>query len=388
MPPAKYRTYLFRARNNAGRPITDRVMAPSATNAVETLHASGYTDIELLTDDLTALVGEDETEAARIRKRVRPDIMVRLQSATRAQARWLAIYNAYRSFVVPLVLASSYFVFRRYHDRPFEFFDYAFCVLAPSPVFIILFLFRRSDRYDEAQRALIEARYENALRLIEKLEPSLGKHSASIAAQLATWKASALAQLGRPDDAWEVMQRVRDIPGSPEAAYHVRLADFYAATHDYEQVRACYEEALRIDPDSPSPWLGLAEVLAIRLHDTEGARAALDQLTRFPIGPDTRRGIEIVEGAIALEEGQLDVARTKLTACHAELARVALRVPIAIAFQRYVEALLVVTCVGQRDRLAAEQYYSECKDFLQLHGEHDMLDRCKTALGGLSTSTI
>src|SRR5438552_14338695 len=89
--------YLFRAKNPRGNPVSDQVMATSAGEAMKKLRDSGYSEIELHTDDIFSRAGENPEWSARVRQTVRPDTLIRFRYSTRRQVKWLHILNAYRA---------------------------------------------------------------------------------------------------------------------------------------------------------------------------------------------------------------------------------------------------------------------------------------------------
>ncbi len=372
-------SYLFRASDASGKRITGQIMALSAENAVLRLQREGFTEIELHTDDVRSRAGEDSKHAVAVQQ-VRPAIRIRLQAATPRQARWLSILNVDRKSALGLAVLAFVFLLPRYNLTPFGAVDYGLMAGFVVPLLIVLLSRGAVGAYQQMQQAVIEARYEDVLRLTDEAEPALRKIGAPGILDLAVWRAKSLVKLGRMDEALALMEEARLTPGLSQAAFHLRLAEVYGNVPDFERMRQCYEEAIRIEPNQPGAWMGLAELLAKRFGATAEARAALGQLNLATLSADTRQGLLYIEGIIALNERRFHEARQKLEAIHAAMAQRARALPLAIGLQRQIEALLAMACAGAGDRAAAEQYFAACRDFLRLHQDEDLLRRCQAAL--------
>ncbi len=374
------RSYLFRAKDANGRTIVDDVMALSADDAMRRLRQKGYTAIELQDDDLVPRDGENQELSADVRRTVSPQIRLQLNTATPRRARWLTVVNTYRQGYARDLIAVAILVGRRCLNYPFSWIDYLLLAFLALPLLLVFALTRSGDRYFNLQLAALENRSDDVLKLVDKLEPTLRKLGAHGALEAATWRAKALARLGRMDEALSMMERAKAQPGLEPATYQNRLAGVYATAWDFANVRKCHEEAIRLAPDQPLGYLGLAEVLALRFNETDSARQALDKVRSFTLTPESERMLIHIDGIIALNERRFDDARRSFETMRADLAERARSVPLALGVQRFSEALLTMACAGGGDHAAAKQYYSECKDFLRLHQEDDLLQRCEAAL--------
>ena len=192
-------SYLFRASDASGKRITGQIMALSAENAVLRLQRAGYTDIELHTDDVLSRAGKNSKHAA-AEQQVSPATRIRLQTATPRQARWLSILNVYRKSALGLAVLAFVFLLRRYNLTPFGAVDYGLMAGFVVPLLIVLLSRGAVGAYQQMQQAVIEARYEDVLRLTDEAEPALRKIGAPGILDLAVWRAKSLVKLGRMDE--------------------------------------------------------------------------------------------------------------------------------------------------------------------------------------------
>lgn len=372
------RSYFYRAKNPTGQTINGRCVAGSADNALHRLTWQGYTEIELLTDDFSVPPGDERQEQTR--RSVSADVAMGLASATPGGALWLLIMDGYRKLAFLLLVLGAFFLLRRYQGAPFAWYDCGFPLLAVTPFLIVLLLPRTPRYYRELQRAAVEARWPELLTWVERIEPALRKQGASGLLEIAKWRARALAAMGRKDEAVRVMEQVAEAPGVSRASHLVYLSMFHESLHDFQQSRACLEQAVEIDPENSLAWLALAELLAKRFESSAEARSALGRLGQGAMTATTRAGVSFIEAVIALNERRFEDARRGLEAMRAHLAAEAVSTPLAVGLQREVEALLVLACAGAGDVEAARRYFGLCEAALRLHDDSNLLSRCARAL--------
>ncbi len=377
--------YLFRASDAGGRRVTDRVLAGSAAQAMQILRQRGFQEIELLTDDVFSRTGQ-LARATASQANLDPRIQAELRHATPAKKKWLLILSVYRRSMFLILSLVLLFVVRRYMHKPMEWFDYATPVFLLLPLGLTLFASRATNLYRLLQIAAVEARYQELLTICDKLEPTMRKLGAPGRLDLATWRAKALMGLGRAQEAFAVMEAAKQLPGVSQAAYQCQYANFLGKAFDFRGMRERYEEAIRLDPSSPTGWMGLAELLAKRFGATTDAHSLADRVRQFTLSAQTREGLDYIDGMIALNEGCFDVARPLLEKFHARTeARVA-SLPLALSLQRQTEAFLAITCARVGDLAAANRYFAACREFLELHNDQDLLDRCRRSIASVSAT--
>jgi Flp pilus assembly protein TadD len=117
---------------------------------------------------------------------------------------------------------------------------------------------KQSDPHDEVQKALRQAKYPLAMRLIEQ---SLKANP--LDPQMRFWKGFVLEKQQQTNEAFEIYKDLtQEYPELPEP--HNNLGVIYAARGDYENAQAAFEAALRSNPNYSVAQENLADMLMHR----------------------------------------------------------------------------------------------------------------------------
>ena len=117
---------------------------------------------------------------------------------------------------------------------------------------------KQTNPHDEVQKALKQAKYPLALRIVEQ---SLSQNP--LDPQMRFWKAFIFEQQNRVDDAFAIYQDLtQDYPELPEPQNN--LGVIYARRGDYDNAQAAFEAALRSNPNYSTAEENLADMLVHR----------------------------------------------------------------------------------------------------------------------------
>lgn len=228
----------------------------------------------------------------------------------------------------------------------------------------------------------MKARWEAVLSLL----PALRKKARGLGAgpadlMVAEWRGKALARLGRVDEALAEVEKLKGRADIAAEAYWTRLGIVHTAANDWEGAARCYQSALDAKPDDIFAWMGLSEVLATRLHRPQEARAAFEALRGIPLSESNRHLIDAVEAAVQVAEGSFKEARAGLEAALTGFQRQARAMPVVEAAVAETQALLAIVCAKTGAHKSAREYFEAAEPFLTLHGDLELLERCRRALG-------
>jgi len=152
--------------------------------------------------------------------------------------------------------------------------------------------------FEEAKRLLEEAESEEAVRQLEALLKRSPRNVTFLTALATAQQAE-----GTPEAALVTLRRAVEL-GPERDDLHFRLADAYRQLKRFDEARASYQEALRLNPRSASSWLGLAATAQLSGNPSE-ERAILE---RAEAAETMSAAIVTRLGQIAIRVGELEEA--------------------------------------------------------------------------------
>jgi tetratricopeptide (TPR) repeat protein len=286
-------------------------------------------------------------------------------------------------FSAPILLAVAYFVARRFNGAPLGWADALLPVVLLIPPVIVVACSGASRLHHGIQVEVVGARYDRVLKLAPRIERVFTKKlgEAAGAAQGSEWRAKALIGLGRRDEAFAVMERLRARPDIPADVFLLHLGIVHAADKDWPAAARCFEEVVRIKPDSASAWLGVADAQANHLLNAQAARTALNMVRTFPASEGSASYIDLTEAGVQLLERRPEEARALALRAMPTLQRAARATPVCQFGVCMANALLAISCAQTGRAAEAREHFARAEPLLRLHGIDDVLNRCRHALG-------
>lgn len=378
--------YIISGTTPNGRKVTESVIAPSAAAAVERWRTAGYTDIELHTDDMSCSP-EGNRRGGLLGVRAPAKDTIRFTHASPSRAFLLTMWLAYRDLAVPVAVFAAILLVRRVRAVPVDYTDYLGLLALCAPPLVWLVIPRLAGIHHRMQRASAAARWHEVLALLPRLERQAHRAgNAPFAVNLAGHRARALLGLGRRDEAFAVIAALEHRPDVPRMRYFAALASLHTQLEEFEAAEECWRKGIAAEPENPTCWLGLAELLSFYLERPTDARAALERVRSFDLATVTKSILVGVEAAIALGEHRDDEARRLFEQEAKQLARMVPGTPIAEALLRRTQVKLVIACARLGDIDAAQRHFSECKPYLVAHDAQSWLARCRDALAAAESA--
>lgn len=365
------RDYLLSATKTDGSHTVERVSAATASAAVVQLTSRGFRDVVLHDDDIIT-AGQNEEIQRELRAHVPAEEELRGRRSSAAGIVWLWTVRSYRNCALIYLGLGIYFVWRRFEGLPLDWLDYVTIASPFVPPLFILTSARGLFVFEQVQRAEVEGRWEDSLRLIPRLERTLGKVPAG-KLDMAYLRGKALAALGRWQDAMEQLTPFQNNPAIPKSVYLTRLGSVYDMAHDRTGALACYTQAVEANPKDPAGWIALSETLA-RMQRPAEARTALKRLDEFELGEQAKEYVPLIEGTIALAELRFADARSSIEAFAAFAEKRVPTLPLMIGVLREAHSLLAIACAGTNDFAAARKYLASGLPHVRRHRGEKLLD--------------
>lgn len=363
--------YILTAKSPNGSTVTEAIHAPSADDAVLTLHERGYSEIQLHTDDVGALYSKQNeipniTPAEYLQHRDR-------------QGRWFSFLFVARklyadSWKMNLVFLAIVVV-RRFFNLPWNWIDYVnIGVLLFPAVFaaIAQLIPHSSHTYNKLVEAASWGRWQEVIDLLPSLEGKKGMPPE----ELAFRHAQALAGLGRLPEALKIVEPYSDGARMPQWLYYGRLSDLYDAAGQPQKSVPCLEHAVELAPGNATVLLDLAMALLRNRTDLSRVRKLVDECRSHALSDVMVPFAKQAEGMIALEEGENRRAKEILTEVLQQLSAFAGASALVGACLDRVHALLAIAEARLGNSESARQHFQQAEPRLRALRTHDLLKRC------------
>ena len=366
--------YFATGKTLEGRSVTEELEADSADEAQRIMEQRGYTDVILHTDDVGALyVGDREQTPA-----IKPRHWLMFRDLPRPLAVFLVLIQIsyQRSWVFNLIWVAL-LCYRRAIGAHWRTIDTIGVVILLFPVAfaIMTALFSRPHVYNQMIEAFSWGRWDEVLQRIDRGDIPVAPE------ELAFRKASALAGLGRLDEAIESVEPYGDGHRMPPWLYWSRLGGVYSTAQRHEQGIGCMEHALDLAPENPTVLLDLADSVVQHRRDPRTARSLLSSARSHTLSDILLSFSLQVEGLIALEERRATEARELLESSLGQLSRHRFASPLVPAMLDRLRAHLAIACADCGDTDTAEHYFRQAEPRLRALKRDDLIKRCTQAIG-------
>lgn len=377
--------YILAGTDSDGRHQTELVSAPSADEAARQFTARGFTGVTLHSDEGAGQYFESEV-SDEFFKYMTPKEYVAVNRMSRGRLLLNLLVRVYRLLWWLLVPLLALVVSCRLFDVHWYVIAIAAVGLLLVPPGIVLYavFFSPCARAARVMSLFYWGRWGEVLAALREtgprsVRPALERSDS--APIVAFYAATALAGLGRLDEALEAVQPYVDAPELPAWKYWLYLADVFDTARVGDRVLECAEKAVEIAPDNQNALLDLALHSLSYRRDVARARAMLDELRRHVISETTRPFLVMTEGLLALEEGRPERAR--------ELLREAVRLAQPFRYSSAMTGALInrmhtyltLACAAAGDHAAAEAHFNLAEPWLRAVKLTDLIERCEAALG-------
>jgi hypothetical protein len=359
--------YLYSAQAVDGEEIRAHIEADSAAEALTELQAQGLQDIVIHTDDFAARLYD--ANLLNVPDNLDPAALIAArQRGGFAHLLWDTLQGN-MLFLAPLLAWNAYYWYQNRIDG----------VATTITVLILLVLswfMLPALLFEAMQRAQVWARWDDAARWLGWLR-RLNQRIRLAPHMLDFYQAKNLIGSGRADEGLALFNRHQDDPAVPLALWLSLKASLLDDAKRRDEAGKLMRQVTQLMPDSAQVWLDLALNQAL-FGDVEEARRAIARAEQCTLEPIMAGAIPVVQGEIALHDGQPAVAANlfaqALVALTPFVTQTALRPLFVILEARY--AIALAQC-GQL--AAAREAWALAQPMLEVHHERSFLDDWMTA---------
>ena len=364
-------SFNFRATSPKGERVANRVEAESVKAAIAQLEQRGYSAIQLLDDETSAVKINDPSSRRRLQFSTREEEALRRKKTFAGRTLW----SFGKSWWIwgPLLAWLGLAWWRSGWASP----------ALPAALlltFVIWFAWATvpSVFYEQALQASVWCRWREVERWMGWMarwqywfKTPMPEH------ELLFRTATAMAGQGRLD---EGLRRVAPLARDTRLApgfYQARLASLYFAAKDFATMARLQEEARMLNP-SPSSVIDLATTQARWLGDAKSAQKLLAGVDVKALPPSAQAFFGYCQGVIALAQGQ-PVTAAKHLAEALESARAIAGVPLvqSLVLDARAHYGLALAAMGRPDE--AKPHLNAAYPLLKAREDVQLIARCKAA---------
>lgn len=372
-------TFLWRGKNAQGTSGTERVTAADARAAREQLTAAGWTELELITDEIASLSGQNvqaadwmkeepltpEQEVAFFEGKG-PGFLVQWMNGIAESWLTLLIFGGLIAFGVlthrtwPIVIGAI---------------PIAFIVLLGPAVHLFLSLPLRE--YNRLNKAKVWGRWEEVLKCVERLRSRHKLTRLGVGeVELTRCRAQALAGLGRLDEGVREFQQLEHSPDLQHWLYLSHLSTIYDAAKAWHESQECRRRAAEEKPDTSATWTDVAYGNVRGFNRPAEAREALKRAEELEITGLGKAYLPFVRGMILWREGQHAAAKPELNQALQGLAPFATN-PLTEGLLLLIKSYLCAAHRALGERSEADKLFAQVEKFLIANRETELLEACR-----------
>jgi tetratricopeptide (TPR) repeat protein len=381
-------TFLWSGKDAQGNQRSERVEAENAQQARAILADRGWTDLQLIQDELGSAVVSQVKAAAWVREGADPQKMAELQAklmqGKKAPGLFAQTLDSIKKEIKFIIIWAAILAFGIYKHRTWAIVFGAagialYVLLFPVLHFVFRFFATAQREYARLNKARVWGRWDEVLECVERLRrPDRITGVGVPDFELVRCRAQALVGLGKLDEGLAEFRKLENSPKVERGMYYSLLAAIYDVGRQFDKALELRQKAVEEKPDTASVWIDLAYGYVRRLKRPVEARAALAHTEKLEITGLGKPYLFFLRGIILWREHKPDEARKEL-----EQALVAFR---PLMHQPLVEGLLLLTkahlCAVEIELgnvANAKTLFGEVEPYLIAHREDELLELCRAA---------
>ncbi len=379
--------FLWRGKDRNGAVRVERVRAESAQQSKARLLNEGWSDLELIMDEITSSKalkvqadewlddGEDEFSTpeyeAKFFEGKGPGVL---------RQTWWGIKDSWLMILVSAAVFGLGYVVHKTWLMVVGALGVAFLVLFTPILHVVFTVFgKASKEYDRLNRAKVWGRWNEVLRCVEALEKPDALTGARIPEiELVKCRAQAYAALGRLEDGLKEYARLEKDPNIERWLYLSFLATVHDAGKSHEQALDIRRQVAIEKPDNSAVWIDLAYSCVRHLNRPAEAREFLAKAEALEITGFGKAYLPFLRGIICWREARMSEAIGEFEKAIPLLQPWTMN-PLAEGLILLAKAHL---CAAQRalgKHSEADRLYRQTKTFLQANAEDELMAACKGA---------
>jgi len=371
--------YIWKAKDKSGKSVVREIRANTIEDSKAILVSEGCTELELFQDEIMAAATDGWNEGVTVMgEEVKVTAEQRLEQINKPPLTiWSAIWQGVGQSKGITIFMVGLCAFLAYRGQLISSLIAGGALVAWLG-FIIGAAFPTIN-YSKLAKAADWARWQEVLDLVESLERNNKLNFIKVPApELGRFRATALAGLGKLDEAVARYAQFENQRGCPSWLHKALLVGIYNAANRHDKALEYTRKSLEENP-TPVMQLDLANQLARYHHDAAAARAALAEGEKATVPEILKPNVLRTHGIIAYLEKDYATAKTKLESGIKQMEATS-HVPGRDGNTRVARGYLCCVLARLGDSAGARKQFDMAKEYLIATKENDLLKECENAL--------
>jgi len=375
--------FLWKGKDAQGNPHRTKVRAENAQSARAKLTEQGWTELELMGDEIATIAGAGVQTADWMKE----EAMSAEQEAEFFEGKgpgflaqwfgslkdsWLALlifggllaWGIRRGGWITITIGAVGLAL--------------FVLLVPV---LHLFFSIPLRNYSQLNKAKVWARWDEVLECVRRLRRSHRFTRLGIGeVELTRCHAQALAALGRLQEAVTEFRSVENSPDLPRWLYLSHLSSIYDNAKAYDKSLECRTQATVEKPDSSTVWIDLAYGLVRGLNRPAEARQALARAETLEITGIGKNYLPFLRGIICWREGNFVEAKKQLELAITSFKNQQPQNDLLEGLILMSKSHLCAVNGALGHRQEAQTLFRQVEKFLTAHRENELLEACRKYL--------
>ena len=301
-------TFLWSGRTTSGKEEAAEIEAETASEAKKILQARGWTNLRQYTNEITDFVHSQGRASNPDYPKITAKQRLQYHQGTAPGFwhQWLKSLG--RSSLLIVVIVAGIFMDVQDHAGRVDYNRIGvYVVTLGGAVFLYPIVRWRVGRTKRLFVQLTEAknwrRWEEVLRCADQFAVSKPEARVGISDySIAQYRASALAGLGRVEEALAGYDAAAIAAKTPGWLAHVTRASIYGAAKQYDDALKCYYDALSEEPNKPTICLDAGKLMVQRFNYPAKAKELLMRAMKEQLSELERVHVPFLQSMIAFRE--------------------------------------------------------------------------------------
>src|SRR5450756_424344 len=379
-------TFLWTGKTASGQEEAERIIADTPEAARKVLEERGWTDLRQHTTEIHEFA-KQQVEAASNPDR-RPNLTPKQELAFlkgTAPGIWRNWLNSLRESGSTILILCACIAWAAYRQRP------VFFVTSSVLLAVVVFLFpalhlwfsRTKNAFHKLHSARNWRRWDEVLKCLDRMQNAQNSTKIGIGeAEMARYRALALAGLGRLDEAVNGFGEAAEKSNMPRWLFHVHMATIYSTAKQYDRGLEMYRLALEEATDKSVVWIDMGIFLVERLHRADEAKQLLAQAEAVQLSELARNYLPNLRGKIAYREKDYATAerhmRETLTGYQKQPPQKYYIFEPAILI---CKGYLAASCAAQGKKDEARNFFAESGKYLSIICLDELVTQYHASMG-------
>jgi hypothetical protein len=372
-------TFIWRGTDPQGKSRSEKIKAANAQTAREELTRAGWTNLELIQDEISAATaGYVEKDPCCDEPEFTVDEEVEFFEGKQPGMfrQWI---SSLWSSKIMIVIFGAMLGLGIYYHRLWAIITGAIIlgiVLMFFPT-IYLLVGAASRNYSRLNRAKVWGRWDEVLECVERLRKRSFFSGGGIGeVELVRCRAQALAAKGQLEKGLAEFKKFEKAPNVEHWMYLSHVGTIYDMAKKYEEAHECRKKSAEEMPDNSGVWVDVAYGAVRGLNRPAEAREALARAEALEITGIGKAYLPFLRGVICWREKKFEEAKKQLNE--------ALKSFTPLAHHDLVQGLILLTrsylCVVHTemgDKATAKKLFGKVEKFLVANREDELLAICR-----------